>query len=108
MRVGFLFIAVLVAGMVGCSSRPAPPDTTGYLIREGFDPERAGLGASDMFERYRVPDEGVPIDDVGWDDDHMVMVVERGGRARALSVEQMLYHHVAQGTLAGEPYVVTF
>lgn len=37
-----------------------------------------------------------------------LMVFERGGERRALLLSEMVYHHVCQGELAGEPYLVTF
>lgn len=37
-----------------------------------------------------------------------ILVFERAGRRLALSTEQMTYHHVAQGELAGEPWLVSF
>ena len=36
------------------------------------------------------------------------MVMVRGGQHLALSTMQMSYHHVAQGELAGEPWMVSF
>ena len=40
-------------------------------------------------------------------DGESLLIVERGGRKLALVTRQMAYHHVAEGTLAGEPFVVT-
>ncbi len=37
-----------------------------------------------------------------------LLVFERGGEHRALIAREMAYHHVAQGELAGEPYLVSF
>lgn len=37
-----------------------------------------------------------------------VLVVERGGQRLAFSVYQMTYHHVAQGELAGQPFILAF
>ena len=41
-------------------------------------------------------------------DDEELLLFERGGQTRALLLREMAYHHVAQGELAGEPYLVTF
>ncbi|MBC8405300.1 MAG: hypothetical protein H8E15_08750 [Planctomycetes bacterium] len=41
-------------------------------------------------------------------DDVAILIFERGRQRRGLLARQMSYHHVAQGDLAGEPYVVTF
>ena len=37
-----------------------------------------------------------------------VLVTEAGGSALVLDNAQMSYHHVAQGELNGEPWLVTF
>jgi hypothetical protein len=37
-----------------------------------------------------------------------LLVFERGGLRRALVLQQMAYHHLAQGELAGRPYLVSF
>ena len=37
-----------------------------------------------------------------------LIIVERGGESRALTVRQMAYHHLAQGRPKGEPYLVSF
>jgi len=40
--------------------------------------------------------------------DEELIVIERKGKYRALLAREMAYHHVAQGEIAGEPYLVTF
>jgi len=75
---------------------------------ESFDATRAQLKDPDMFERYRVPDRGEPLREAGLSNDTDVMLVERGGEARAFLLRQLTYHHLAQGDLAGEPYMVSF
>ncbi|MEM8856767.1 MAG: hypothetical protein AAGD96_00505 [Chloroflexota bacterium] len=37
-----------------------------------------------------------------------VLAFERNGERRVLILTEMHYHHVCQGELAGEPYLVTF
>ena len=37
-----------------------------------------------------------------------LLAFERNGERRVLSILEMAYHHVCQGELAGEPYLVTF
>ena len=77
-------------------------------MNEAFDATRAQLEGPDMFERYRVPDRGEPLRDAGLSNDTDVMLVERGGEARVFLLRQLTYHHLAQGELAGEPYMVSF
>lgn len=91
-----------------------------------FDAKRALLRKPDLFRRF-LPGpsefllsaltsnegeiagtrsaEGGPV---AVADDDVVLVLERGGHRRGLLARQMGYHHVAQGELAGEPYLVTF
>lgn len=77
-------------------------------MASGFDARRAHLGRPDMFGRFRVPDRGIPLSKAGCDPGDWLIVFERRGLSRALHATQMTYHHVAQGELAGEPYLVTF
>mgnify|MGYP002633123018 CR=1 FL=1 len=73
-----------------------------------FDASRAQLQKPDVFKRFRVPDDAQPLADAGLRDDDWLLVAERGGVRRAFYLNHMAYHHVAQGTLAGEPYLVSF
>jgi hypothetical protein len=73
-----------------------------------FDANRAQLKTPDQFKRFRVPDLAEPLVDAKLKRDDWLLVVERGGVRRAFYVNHMAYHHVAQGTLAGEPYLVSF
>jgi predicted RNA-binding protein with PUA domain len=78
---------------------------------ENFDPNRARLSKKDTFNRFIVKSskllkQAVEEGDIKKDDN--ILVIERGGKHLAFSVFQMAYHHVAQGELAGEPYLVTF
>ncbi len=83
-------------------------NTAHYKAAEGFDARRAKLDRPDMFQRFSVPDRGVPLAQQGMDDDELLMIVERGGARIALSTTQMNYHHLAQGKLAGQPYLVSY
>lgn len=73
-----------------------------------FDADRAMLQGPDVFERYRVPDALPKLADADLDGDVELLVMERQGTRMAMLVHQMAYHHVAQGELAGEPYLVSF
>jgi hypothetical protein len=75
---------------------------------DGFEAGRALLKDPDMFQRFRVPDGGEPLGQAGLAPDADLIVVRRGGLSRAFLVSEMAYHHVGQGVLAGEPYLVTF
>ncbi len=46
--------------------------------------------------------------DVGLSGNVELIAFERGGERRVLKLTDMIYHHVCQGELAGEPYLITF
>ncbi len=73
-----------------------------------FDRKRAYLVGPDRFPRLRLPSRGAPIEGAKLADDTPVLVIERGGERLAVLVRDMVYHHLAQGELAGEPYIVSF
>ena len=52
--------------------------------------------------------EGQPLSAAGLRDEEELIVFQRGGQRRALVIREMAYHHLAQGTLAGEPYLISF
>ena len=55
-----------------------------------------------------LPVNAVPLKSANLRPDEDLLVFERGGKRYAFILRQMVYHHVAQGTLAGEPYLVSF
>ena len=64
----------------------------------GFDPFRvtATESLADALEEGKVAEE-MPV-----------LLLERGDARLALLTRQMSYHHIAQGELAGEPWMVAF
>lgn len=60
------------------------------------------------FEPFQVPEFGVPLDELTLPPDLELIVFSRNGMRRALIAREMAYHHVAQGVLGGEPYLVSF
>jgi len=85
---------------------------TGDILRHmagDFDAARAKLKGPDWFPRFNPGDDaGIPLREAGLDHGEQLLIFQRGGERRALLTRQMAYHHVAQGALAGEPYLVTF
>jgi hypothetical protein len=76
-----------------------------------FDSSRARLSKKDMFQRFVVKGSesleiAVKEKKIGGDD--QILIVERNGERLAFSISQIAYHHIAQGKLAGQPYLVTF
>lgn len=61
-----------------------------------------------QFTPFRPTGEGVPLSSCELADDEELLVFSRGGQERALLMKQMSYHHLCQGELAGEPYLVAF
>jgi len=55
-----------------------------------------------------LPVNAVPLRSANLRPDEDLLVFERSGKRRALILRQMAYHHIAQGTISGEPYLVSF
>ena len=79
--------------------------------RPPFDRDRLWYADSTIFAPFRVTDSeplraalaaGRLADETG------VLVLEHPAGRLALVTDQMAYHHVAQGELAGEPWLVSF
>ncbi|NNF37762.1 MAG: hypothetical protein HKN71_03790 [Gemmatimonadetes bacterium] len=87
---------------------PVDPDLP---VKAGFDVERAFLGSQPTFTPLRDP-EFEPLRTVlrrgDVRDDTPMLVFRIADRTMALVTSQMSYHHVAQGEMAGEPWMVTF
>jgi len=73
-----------------------------------FDAGRAILKDPDMFQRFRAQGEGTPLSAAGLAPEDQLIVFERDGEHRALELRRMAYHHLAQGALAGKPYLISF
>jgi hypothetical protein len=79
------------------------------LQAEAFDEKR--VIRDNHFQRFDV-DDVVPLQSllqrnrVKPTDE--VLIVERAGKRLAFSLYQMTYHHVAQGELAGQPFILAF
>ncbi len=73
-----------------------------------FDIGRASLKHPDFFQRFTVTGTGTALKGLGLNKKKSLLVFQRNAEKRALIQNQMLYHHAAQGELAGEPYVISF
>ena len=78
------------------------------MSNEPFDAARAMLRGPDMFERFTMRGPGVALGAAGLSPGTEVLVLARGGERRALLLREMAYHHLAQGTLGGEPVLASF
>ena len=77
----------------------------------GFDVNRAMLRDGSRFTPFLVEESQLlseALDQGVVDHDTRILVVERGGRRLALVTREMMFHHVAQGEMAGEPWMVSF
>jgi hypothetical protein len=60
------------------------------------------------FPPFPVPANGTPLVAMSLPEDTELLIFSRNGARRGLVAREMAYHHVAQGELAGEPYLVSF
>lgn len=111
MSLAVVALAVLTPA-AGVSQMPAmiPPDPE-MPMKEGFDTDRAILWEKRNFDPLRNPEwtslrEARRAGNV--EDDTPVVVFDVRGQRLVLVTSQMSYHHVAQGDIEGEPWMVTF
>ncbi len=97
---------------VGWAQMPTTVDADPNMpTKEGFNTDRAIFWRAPNFVPLRNPNWRSLSDarrsgDVS--DDTPVLVFEAGGSTLVLVSSQMAYHHVAQGDMNGEPWMVTF
>ena len=68
---------------------------------------QALLGESDSFPRFVVA-HTEPLRDAQLDPKDDLLIARRGDESTAFSVNQLAFHHVAQGTLAGQPFAIIY
>ncbi|MFT3924019.1 MAG: DUF3179 domain-containing (seleno)protein [Myxococcales bacterium] len=74
-----------------------------------FEIERADLyGRPDFFERFRVTDPAVALQTLRVAQQEELLVFDLAGQRRGFLLRQLGYHHVAEGELMGEPFVISF
>src|SRR6185436_546369 len=100
--IALLFAALFV--LPGCPGLMQTPTT----IHTSRGDAKALLGDSDSFPRFVVGDETTALRDAELDPEDDLLVVRHGGQARGFLVDQMAFHHVAQGTLDDQPYAVMY
>ncbi len=78
---------------------------------ESFDSSRVMIRDTTFWIPFHVT-ETTPlrqaIDDGTIGNDTRILIVERGGNRVALVMDQAAYHHVIQGEMNGEPWMVSF
>ncbi|MBT3328062.1 MAG: DUF3179 domain-containing protein [Gemmatimonadales bacterium] len=105
-----LALATLPANGAAQDFERAPIDPD-MQVKEGFDTDRAIFWAKPNFIPLRDPEwqslsQALRSGDIS--DETTVVAFEMAGKTLALVSSQMSYHHVAQGEMAGEPWMVTF
>lgn len=55
-----------------------------------------------------MPELAISLNELRLPPDLELIIFSRNGMRRALIAHEMAYHHVAQGDLGGEPYLVSF
>jgi hypothetical protein len=76
-----------------------------------FDASRAWLRKQDFFPPFRVSSTTLLRDALARGGLHAktpVLAVERTRPVLALRTDQMTFHHVAQGEMRGQPWMVSF
>jgi hypothetical protein len=80
-------------------------------VKPGFDTNRAIFWAQPNFTPLRDP-EWIPLRDAlqsgQLEEDVPVLTIRVAGKILTFVTSQMSYHHVAQGDINGEPWMVTF
>ena len=98
----FLSVCLPLVGNAQADSVPRVP---------GFDVNRAMLRDGSRFTPFLVEETQLlreALEQGVVNDDTPILVLERGGQRLALITREMMFHHVAQGDMAGEPWMVSF
>lgn len=75
-----------------------------------IDRSRANILAEGFrFEPFRPgPQHAVKLADMRLKPDTELLTFARGGQRRSVLLPEAAYHHIIQGTLASQPYLVSF
>ena len=76
-----------------------------------FDIDIARIGVRSRFEPFRVSESEPLLDAMSsgrLQGDTRVLVMDHSAGRLAFLTDQMVYHHVAQGEIDGEPWMVSF
>ncbi len=107
-----MLTGIVLSPGVGQAQMPATVDADPNMpTKEGFDTDRAIFWKAPNFVPLRNPEwrslgDTRRAGDIS--DNTPVLVFEAGGSTLVLVSSQMAYHHVAQGKMNGEPWMVTF
>ena len=110
--------AILIAVLIASLSAPLSAQFSDRLeadpnmpVKDGFDTDRAIFWARPNFTPLRNPEwQSLRAVRRAGDltDETVVVTFDVQGKTLVLVSSQMSYHHVAQGEMEGEPWMVTF
>ncbi len=110
--------AILIGVMIASLSAPLSAQFSDRLeadpnrpVKDGFDTDRAIFWARPNFTPLRNPEwQSLRAVRRAGDltDETVVVTFDMQGKTMVLVSSQMSYHHVAQGEMEGEPWMVTF
>ncbi|MTI33572.1 DUF3179 domain-containing (seleno)protein [Xanthovirga aplysinae] len=75
---------------------------------EKFDLNRARLRNPDYFKRFEVKGEPLSLEILGLPDKEELLVFEKNNHRYGFLLQELAYHHVAQGKIEDEPFMVSF
>ena len=111
MRITPLRFALAIVPLAGLALASSTEGQQHMKQVPGFEPGRAILSDTWGFDPFPVTTMQ-PLEDALEDgrvgEDTAVLLLRRGDTRLALLTRQMSYHHIAQGELEGEPWMVSF
>lgn len=109
MRLQVLTIAAAIWLTAGRDSEETRRERTRAIAN--FDIELAFISDKQIFAPYRITETqklGDALAARKVTGDMRLLILERDEGMMAFLVQQIAYHHVAQGDMKGEPYMVSF
>ncbi len=73
-----------------------------------FELSRATLKGKPIFEPFAVPELGTALGAAHLKPEEALLLMERKDAVKTFLLKQMVYHHIAQGEVKGEPYLISF
>ena len=73
-----------------------------------FDKKRAFLKGPDLFKRFTICELPIPLDQASLPDHTELLAFDFQENRYGLLVREMAYHHVAQGVVNDEPFMISF
>ena len=110
MRLLVLTIAAAIA-LMPRGATATELDENAQRAIDSFDIKRAFISDKQIFAPYRITETqklGDALAARKVTGDMRLLILERDEGMMAFLVQQIAYHHVAQGDMKGEPYMVSF